>query len=77
MNATARYIPYDGKFRTLYVIGEKDNTVSSELARSYIEQEGAKFEVLTIDADHIPMLSRTEKVVQIVRCFVGELLENC
>lgn len=46
--------------------------MSKELAMSYINQPGAKFEVKTIDGDHIPMLSRVEKVVGIIRCFVKE-----
>lgn len=72
LNATGSYIPYTGKFRTLYVVGERDVSVSPEAAGRYVEQEGALFEVEAIDADHVPMLSRPEEVVRVVRRFAGE-----
>ena len=53
------------------MIGEEDNAVGRELAESYIAQEGARFEVQVIQGDHVPMLSRTNEVVGIVRGFVG------
>lgn len=75
MNATGTYIPYDGSFGTLYVIGEHDNSVSPAFAQSYyLDQEGAKFEVETIAGDHVPMLSMPEAVVDIIRRFAGEKL---
>lgn len=76
LNATGTYIPYDGTFRTLYVVGEHDNSVSPGFAQSYIEQEGAIFEVKTIGGDHVPMLSRSKEVVDVIRKFVGEKLES-
>ncbi|KAH7085410.1 Alpha/Beta hydrolase protein [Paraphoma chrysanthemicola] len=72
LNATAQYIPYTGKFRCLYVIGKYDNAVPPALSSSYIEQPGAKFEVLTIDGDHEPQLSRPDTVVKVIRRFAGE-----
>ncbi|KAF1920460.1 Alpha/Beta hydrolase protein [Ampelomyces quisqualis] len=72
LNATATYIPYDGKFRTLYFIGKYDNTVPSALAESYLVQPGAKWENVTIDGDHSPMLSRPNEFVNIVRRFSRE-----
>ena len=75
LNATGTYIPYDGSFRTLYVIGEHDNSVSLAFAQSYyLDQEGAKFEVETIAGDHVPMLSMPEVVVDVIRRFAGEKL---
>ncbi|KAF1843939.1 alpha/beta-hydrolase [Cucurbitaria berberidis CBS 394.84] len=74
LNATATYIPYMGDFRCLYVIGERDNCVPPALAQSYIDQDGAVFETLVIDGDHLPMLSRPEKTVEIIRRFSGEAL---
>jgi hypothetical protein len=75
LNATGTYIPYDGSFRTSYVIGEHDNSVSPAFAQSYyLDQEGAKFEVETIAGDHVPMLSMPEAVVDIIRRFAGEKL---
>jgi surfactin synthase thioesterase subunit len=56
----------------LYVVGEHDNSVAPAFAQSYIDQEGAKFEVEVIDGDHVPMLSRPEVVVDIIRRFAGE-----
>lgn len=72
LNATGTYIPYDGKFRTLYVIGEHDNSVSPQSAQAYIGQEGAQFEVEIIDGDHVPMLSRPEVVVDVIRRFARD-----
>ncbi|KAH8727234.1 Alpha/Beta hydrolase protein [Phaeosphaeriaceae sp. PMI808] len=72
LNATAQYIPYDGKIRSLYVIGQQDNAVPLTLANSYIDQPGAKMERLSIDADHLPMLSRPDAVVELIRRFAGE-----
>jgi hypothetical protein len=72
LNDTAQYIPYDGKFRSLYVIGLHDNAVSPALAQSYLDQPGAKWESTTIDSDHTPQLSRPKEFVRIVRCFAGE-----
>ena len=76
LNATGTYIPYDGKFRTLYVIGKHDNSVSPAFAQTYIDQEGAEFEVETIDGDHVPMLSRPEAVVDIIRRFAEGDVES-
>jgi pimeloyl-ACP methyl ester carboxylesterase len=72
LNATAQYIPYDGKFRVLYVIGARDFAVPPAFAQTYLDQEGARFENVTIDADHMPMLSRPEEFVRVVRGFAGE-----
>ncbi|KAF9701996.1 hypothetical protein EKO04_000832 [Ascochyta lentis] len=69
LNATGTYIPYDGSFRTLYVVGEHDNSVSPAFAQSYLDQEGARFEVAMVDGDHVSMLSRPEAVVDVVRRF--------
>ncbi|KAH6637686.1 Alpha/Beta hydrolase protein [Boeremia exigua] len=69
LNATGTYIAYDGTFRTVYVIGEYDNSVSPAFARTYIDQEGAYFEVVVIDGDHVPMLSRPKTVVDVIRRF--------
>ncbi|KAH7401447.1 Alpha/Beta hydrolase protein [Pyrenochaeta sp. MPI-SDFR-AT-0127] len=71
-NATATFIPYTGAFRSLYVIGEHDNAVTPAWAQSFIDQPGAQFETLTIDGDHVPMLSRPQTVVDIIRRFAGE-----
>lgn len=72
LNATGTYIPYDGTFRTLYVVGEHDNSVGPAFAQSYIDQEGAHFEVEVIDGDHVPMLSRPDAVVDVIRRFADE-----
>ncbi|KAH7394068.1 Alpha/Beta hydrolase protein [Phaeosphaeria sp. MPI-PUGE-AT-0046c] len=72
LNATAKYIPYNGNFRSLYVVGSNDNAVPPALAKTYFEQPGAKWETLTIDGDHSPMLSRPDEFVKIVRRFAGE-----
>jgi|TARA_R110002003_G_scaffold702_4_gene21106 pimeloyl-ACP methyl ester carboxylesterase len=72
LNATAQYIPYTGKFRCMYVIGQNDNAIPPALSSSYIEQPGAKFEVLKIDGDHEPQLSRPDTVAQVIRRFAGE-----
>jgi pimeloyl-ACP methyl ester carboxylesterase len=72
LNATATYIPYDGKFRSLYVIAAEDAVISPSFAQTYIDQLGAKFETVTIDSDHMPMLSKPEAFVEIVRSFAGE-----
>jgi pimeloyl-ACP methyl ester carboxylesterase len=69
INATADYVPYDGKVRTLYVGCERDQTVTSEIVRGYLEQPGARFEVAWLNADHVPMLSRPEEVVKVIRGF--------
>jgi pimeloyl-ACP methyl ester carboxylesterase len=72
LNGTAKYIPYTGKFRCLYVVGERDNAVPPELARSWLEQEGAVWESVVVEGDHTPQLSRPEEFVRIVRGFAGE-----
>jgi hypothetical protein len=72
LNATAKYIPYDGKFRSMYVVGSHDNAVPTNLAKTYIEQPSAKWETETIDGDHSPMPSRPDKFVKIIRRFAGE-----
>jgi pimeloyl-ACP methyl ester carboxylesterase len=72
LNGTASYIPYDGKFRSLYVIGARDNAVPPQLARAYVEQEDAEWEVQVIEGDHTPQLSVPDVFVGIVRGFVGE-----
>jgi hypothetical protein len=69
LNATAKYIPYDGKFRSLYVTGTHDNAVPLALAKTYLDQPGAKWETIQIDGDHTPQLSRPDKFVSIVRHF--------
>ncbi len=69
LNATGTYIPYSGRFRTLYVVGEHDNSVSPAFAQTYLDQKGALFEVEYIDGDHVPMLSKPEAVVDIIRRF--------
>lgn len=74
LNATATFIPYTGAFRCLYVVAQHDNAVTPALAQTYLEQPGAQFETLTIDADHIPMLSRPQTVVEIIRRFAGEVV---
>lgn len=71
LNATAKYIPYTGKFRSLYVVGERDFAVPPAFAQSYIDQPGAKFEKATINSDHMPMLSKPDDFVRIVREFAG------
>jgi hypothetical protein len=72
LNATAQYIPYDGKFRSLYVIGAKDNAVTPEFARTYTEQKGAVWEQVTIEGDHTPQLSVPADFVRVVRGFAEE-----
>ncbi|KAF3004833.1 hypothetical protein E8E13_004304 [Curvularia kusanoi] len=72
LNATGTYIAYGGRFRTLYVVAEFDNCVGPEFAWAYVEQEGARFEVEVLEADHVPMLSRPREVVDVVRRFAGE-----
>ncbi|KAL1650178.1 hypothetical protein SLS61_006101 [Didymella pomorum] len=75
LNATGTYIPYDGSFRTLCIIGEHDNSVSPVSVQSYyLDQEGAKFEVETTAVDHVPMLSMPEVVVDLISRFAGEKL---
>ena len=69
LNATGIYVLYDGKFRKSCVIGERDNSVSLVFAQSYNDEEGARFEVEVIDEDHVPMLSRSAAVVDLVRRF--------
>ena len=63
------YVPYDGKVRTLYVRCLRDNTVTGEIVDGYLEQPGARFEVGVLDADHVPMLSRPEEVLGVIREF--------
>lgn len=73
LNATGTYIPYDGRFRVLYVVGREDRCVTEEFARGrYLGQEGARFEVEILGGDHLMMLSRPEEVVEVVRRFAGE-----
>jgi pimeloyl-ACP methyl ester carboxylesterase len=69
INTTADYVPYDGKVRTLYVRCLHDNTVTEEIVDGYLGQPGARFEVSVLDADHVPMLSRPEMVVGVIREF--------
>ncbi|KAJ8112105.1 hypothetical protein OPT61_g5452 [Boeremia exigua] len=69
LNATGTYIPYDGTFRTLYVVGEYDNSVSPAFAQTYLDQEGAVFEVEIIGGDHVPTLSQPKAVVDVIRRF--------
>ncbi|PVH96647.1 alpha/beta-hydrolase [Periconia macrospinosa] len=66
LNATARYIPYNGDFRVIYVAGKQDNSVPPELWHSYLDQPGAKFILEVLDGDHVPMLSRPEEVVKLI-----------
>lgn len=55
------------------MVGEHDNSVSPAFAQSYyLEQENAKFEIESIDGDHVPMLSRPNEVVDIIRRFAGD-----
>jgi pimeloyl-ACP methyl ester carboxylesterase len=72
LNGTAKYIPYTGKFRCLYVVGKRDNTVTPEMAHTYFEQEGVVWEVEMMEGDHTPQLSRPGEFVRIVRGFAGE-----
>lgn len=73
LNATGTYIPYDGRFRVLHVVGREDRCVTEEFARGrYLGQEGARFEVEVVEGDHVMMLSRPEEVVGVVRRFAGE-----
>lgn len=73
LNATGTYIPYDGRFRVLYVVGREDRCVTEEFARGkYLGQEGARFEIEVMGGDHVMMLSRPEEVVRVVRKFAGE-----
>lgn len=65
--ANSTYIPYTGDFRCVYVIGKRDNAVPPAFARTWIEQEGARFEVRELDAGHVPMLGQPENVVGIIR----------
>jgi pimeloyl-ACP methyl ester carboxylesterase len=69
LNATADYVPYDGKVRTLYVRCLRDRTVTGDIVDAYLGQQGARFEEAVLDADHVPMLSRPEEVVEIIRGF--------
>jgi len=72
LNATAKYIPYDGKFRSLYVVGNKDFAVPPAFAKTYLDQTGAKFEIVNIESDHMPMLSKPDAFVDVIRNFAGE-----
>ncbi|KAG9199947.1 hypothetical protein G6514_007751 [Epicoccum nigrum] len=73
LNATGTYIPYDGRFRVLYVVGKEDHCVTEKVARNlHLKQQGARFEVEVIGGDHVPMLSRPKEVVGVVRRFAGE-----
>jgi pimeloyl-ACP methyl ester carboxylesterase len=65
--ANSTYIPYTGDFECYYIIGKKDNTIPQSVAETWINQEGAKFEVDYLDAGHIPMLSQPENVARIIR----------
>ena len=53
------------------MVSEHDNSVSPAFAQSYIDQEGARFEVEVVDGDHVPMLSQPEAVVDVIRRFAG------
>lgn len=66
LDAVPRYIPYTGAFRVVYVAGEQDNSVPPVLWRSYVEQPTAQFVFETLDADHVPMLSKPKEVVDLV-----------
>jgi hypothetical protein len=59
----------------MYVIGSKDNAVPSDLAASYLGQEGAKWETKPIHGDHSPMLSRPDAFVKIARHFARETIQ--
>ncbi|OAL46144.1 alpha/beta-hydrolase [Pyrenochaeta sp. DS3sAY3a] len=72
LNATATYIPYNGDFRCLYVVGLRDNAIPPAFAESWLGQSGAVWERVVLDADHVPMLSRGEETVEVIRRFVGE-----
>lgn len=72
LNATGTYIPYAGTFRTLYVVNSHDNSVTPAFAQSYIDQQGARWEIEVIDGDHVPMLSRPDAVLDVIRRFAGE-----
>ncbi|KAF2788014.1 alpha/beta-hydrolase, partial [Melanomma pulvis-pyrius CBS 109.77] len=69
--ANATYIPYTGDFKCTYVIGERDNSIPPAFAQTYIDQPGAKFEVVRLDADHVPMLSRPEDVARLIKKAAG------
>ncbi|KAF2704246.1 hypothetical protein K504DRAFT_494986 [Pleomassaria siparia CBS 279.74] len=72
LNAYPTYIPYTGDFKCTYVIGEKDFSVPPSLAESLIGQEGAIFTVQRLaDADHVPMLSRPDEVVEEIQRAIG------
>lgn len=68
LNATAKYVPYTGDFRVVYVAGNQDNTITPTIWGLYVDQPDAKFtRVEHIDADHIPMLSRPAEVAALIR----------
>lgn len=69
--ANSTYIPYTGDFKCTYVIGERDNSIPPAFAQTYINQPGAKFEVVRLDADHVPMLSRPEDVARLIKKAAG------
>ena len=58
------------------MIGEHDNSVSPAFAQTYIDQEGTEFEVEIMDGDHVPMLSRPEAVVDVIRRFAEGDVES-
>jgi pimeloyl-ACP methyl ester carboxylesterase len=71
--ANATYIPYTGDFKCTYVIGERDNSVPPAFAQTYIDQPGAKFNVERLDADHVPMLSKPDDVVNLIKKAVSDM----
>jgi surfactin synthase thioesterase subunit len=50
--------------------------VSPAFAQSYINQEGAEFEVDVINGGHVPMLSRSEAAVDVIRRFAEDTVES-
>lgn len=67
LNATPTYIPYSGDFDCKYVIGKLDNSVPEGFAQTFLQQPGAQFEVEYIDAGHLPMLSKPDEVVELIK----------
>ncbi|KAF2743700.1 alpha/beta-hydrolase [Sporormia fimetaria CBS 119925] len=72
--ANATYIPYTGDYRCVFVVCEQDNALPASTSDLYLNQPEAQFEVESLNAGHVPMLSRPREVARIIRRVAGEQL---
>ncbi|KAF2000435.1 alpha/beta-hydrolase [Amniculicola lignicola CBS 123094] len=70
--ANATHVPYMGDFNCAYVVCTKDNAIPKALSDAFLSQGGAKFKVVELESDHVPMLSHPEEVADLIREAAGE-----